>query len=315
MQDFTNLVESLEDFKKEHISNLIEINNKIKESYCIAYELIGIKSTEEGFIEIEESIQKLSYFDFVGDKITAMRKLKSRIEKEIKNKVNKAVDDEKIEKAIDKLMKDFDEIVEIIKSADKRIIQEAKKKIDLIFNCPFGQEENKEKIAFEFEKNIVELLSWLFIDEIRLLTKDELKEESLKRDGVFKVENNFDFNRRNLDKFKFSHIICECKNYSKPSYRDLMQVYAYTLLNKIFPLVNKPLCLIISRENPTEESITLKMRDKLFEKSFGGSLLVLFLNCNDLREMCEKREKSCDPFQVLNRHIEVIFQRNVTIET
>jgi uncharacterized protein YbaR (Trm112 family) len=134
------------------------------------------------------------------------------------------------------------------------------------------------------------------------------------RDGVFEVLDDFYSVDRGIERLRFSHILVECKNYKKPSYRDLMQVYAYTLLNRIYPIVNKPLCLLASRENPAKDSVISKMRNKLFEVDGGVPLLILFLSCDDLREMAETRKKGGDPFIIIKEQLREIQRDNITAE-
>jgi hypothetical protein len=87
------------------------------------------------------------------------------------------------------------------------------------------------------------------------------------------------------------------------------------VLNKIFPIVNQPLCLVISRENPSHDSITYKMRDILFEKKGNSFLLVLFLSCDDLQKMYDQKRSGGDPFEVLTAQIRKILDDNVTRES
>ncbi len=314
METYRKFLTTFKDFKDDYLKELQKSNDLLKDAFVKALDAAGLRSAKEGFNEIEDILQKLNSLSGLGNKIRVIQQLKYKFEREIINLSHRITKDVNKEKAVNDVIILLDEIVYFLKNTNKKIIDKTKLSMRSIADCPFGQAENRTNNALEFQRNIIELFSWLFIDEIKLLTKDEITQEQLIRDGVYEVLDDFDFYKRGVDRIRFSHIVIECKNYRKPSYDDLMQVYAYTLLNKIYPLVNKPLCLIISRENPSEDSIAQTMRDKLFEKEGDNFLLVLFLSCEDLNKMVEIKENSGDPFIVLNENIKKIFRANITKE-
>jgi len=314
METYRKFLTTFKDFKDGYLKELQKSNDLLKDAFVKALDAAGLRSAKEGFNEIEDILQKLNSLSSLGNKIRVIQQLKYKFEMEIINLSHRITNDVNKEKAVNDVIILLDEIVYFLKNTNKKIVDETKLSMRSIADCPFEQAENRTKNALEFQRNIIELFSWLFIDEIRLLTKDEISQEQLIRDGVYEVLDDFDFSKRGVERIRFSHVVIECKNYRKPCYDDLMQVYAYTLLNKIYPLVNKPLCLIISRENPSEDSIAQTMRDKLFEKEGDNFLLVLFLSCEDLNKMVEIKENSGDPFVVLNENIKKIFRANITKE-
>lgn len=301
------------EFKNDYLSDLEKYTQRLKSAYIEALKDIGLASASEGYINVENTLEKINDLSDLGNKIRDIRHLKSRCEREIILLSQKA-SSEASNKVVDIFISVLDELIQFLTDTNKAIIGEIKQKCNNISNCPYGQAENSTKNGLDFEKNVIELFAWLFIDEIRLLTEEDIKQEQLIRDGIFEVLDNFDFNKRGIEKIRFGHVLIECKNYRKPSYDDLMQLYAYTLLSKVYPLVNKPLCLMVSRENPNQDSIAIRMRDKLFEKNGDKCLLVLFLSCNDLNMMVEIRAKSGDPFLVIKEHIKRMIRESITSE-
>lgn len=306
------IIKEISNFKEEYSKELESKINLLEDAYANAYDIAGLKTAKEGFIEFKEVLKKANSLSDLSNKIKEIQKLKRRFEHQIIS--SKGYNNENTKKAIDEVLNRLDEIVKFIETIDKEIIKTLRPIKDNVIKCPFGQAENSTKNALEFQRNAIKLFSWLFVDEMKLLKRDEIKQEQLIRDGIFEIEDNF-FERRKIDRLKFTHIVIECKNYKKPSYEDLTQVYAYTLLNKIYPISDNPLCIILSRENPSDDSITLKMRDRLFEKNGDKYLLILFLSCENLSKMVELRECSGDPFIVLKDHIDDIVRKNVTKES
>jgi len=317
MSVYKLFLDELAEFKKAYFGNLSERIATIKINYLKALNVLGLESTADGgFIEIEDVLRKVENLADLETKIKNIQKLGSRVQREMLQAGNaRELTDDK-NKLITEFQNDFNDFVfSFLNDTQNRIIDEAKNRLTNIRVCPYGQAENRTKNALYFQRNVIEFFAWIFIDEIRLLNRDEIYEEQLKRDGIFRALESFDFQNRGIDKIKFAHILVECKNYKKPSYDDLMQVHAYTLLNKIFPIVNQPLCLVISRENPSHDSITYKMRDKLFEKKGADFLLVLFLACDDLQKMYDQKHSGGDPLEVLTAQINKILDDNVTRET
>lgn len=326
MAAYELFLDELAEFKDTYSANLSERIKTIKINYLNAMHVLGMGSTAEGgFIEIADTLKKVENLADLGTKIKTIQTLGSRVQRNmLQSKMlqiggaKRLTDDEYDEyKVITEFQNDFNDFAySFLKDTQNRIIYEAKRRLSNMSDCPYGQAENRTKNALDFEQNVIKFFAWIFLDEIRLLKRAEIREEQLKRDGIFRVLESFDFqNRRIIDKIQFGHILVECKNYKKPSYNDLMQVHAYTLLNKIFPTVNQPLCLVISRENPSQDSITYKMRDKLFEKKGDEFLLVLFLACDDLQKMYDQKHNGGDPFEVLTAQIKKMDNDNITRES
>jgi hypothetical protein len=318
MDTYDLFLKELSDFKETYSKNLSERITTIKIDYLRALKTLGLESTADGaFIEIEDTLRKAENLSDLDTKIKTIKTLGSRVQRDMFQLCNATQLDEDQSRIITEFQLDFNDFAySFLKSVQDKIMDEARKRLLNITDCPYAQEENRTRNALDFQQNVIEFLGWIFFDEIRLLSKKEIKEDKLKRDGIFKVLESFDFQRRGVERIEFGHILVECKNYKKPSYDDLMQVHAYTLLNKIFPIVYQPLCLLVSRENPSRNSITYKMRDKLFEKKEKNDfLLVLFLACDDLQKMYDQKLSGGDPFEVLTAQIRRMLDDNVTCET
>lgn len=319
--NYSDFLKRLEKFSDEYQGDLREHVSRLQGAHTELLAKIGLPSAADGFLELEDTLNGMKGLFDLGNKIRTIRKSKHKLDKEMLNLSRTSVhhgqeEEEAIDRACDQVMSILDEITHVLGAAERNIVDEVISRMNLIQQCQFGQAENRTKNALEFQRNVVQLLAWLFVDEIKLIKKDDMQEQlHLIRDAVFEISEGFDFERRGVDRIKFSHIIVECKNYRKPSYHDLMQVYAYTLLTKIFPTINKPLCLIVSRENPSTDSVTLKMRDKLFEKYGDRSLLIVFLSCKDLDDMVRSRKSSGDPFLVITNRIKEIYRTNILIES
>jgi len=220
---------------------------------------------------------------------------------------------EEKEKVIDALDNKLRYINTLLSDNEKDICRVIDRIYENIKTCPFGQEENRSENASEFEKNVIEMFQWLFIDELELMKPEdsEIKEFRLKRDGIFKIADKFELSRCGLQGTNIKHLIIECKNYCKPSYRDLMQVYAYTIMSRITRTCDKPLCCIISRENPDYKTgVAMKMRDRLYQEN---DTLIIFLSVKDLHKMKEIRGKG-DPFSVFKEKMDEMNYINLISE-
>lgn len=317
MNAYELFLEELSEFKKDYSANLLDRLTTIRINYLNVQKVLGLESTADGgFIEFEDVLRQVENLSNLGNKIKAIKAFGSKVQRDMLQASKTIQLNKEQNEVITGFQDEFNDFAyAFLNGVQNKIKDESGKRLSNINVCPHGQEENRTKNALDFQRNVIEFLSWIFLDEIRLLSRKEISEEKLKRDGLFKVLDSFDFQSRGVDKIQFSHILVECKNYKKPSYDDLMQVHAYTLLNKIFPIVNQPLCIVISRENPSRDSITYKMRDKLFERRGNDFLLVLFLACDDLQKMYDQKRSGGDPFEVLTAQIKKIFDNNVTRES
>jgi hypothetical protein len=306
MQDYTTFLEEIVAFKGDHGEKLPEVLKGFKNNYDEASKVVDLSVLDpQLFFQLkellEDSVEKLS------DLNSRSKKIKELI-KDYERRFTRSCDiiqDGNVRKQLIKQVEEnVERINEIMRNTNNTIIEEANKRSKNIADCAYGQAENKNENASNFERNVIELFCWLFIDEIRLLKNDEIKQKHLIRDGVFEIINDDFINNLRFRNFTPTHIIIECKNYAKPSYEDLMQVFAYTLLNRIYPIADNPLCLLVSRNKPSDDSITTKMRDQLFDEKSNKPLLVIFLDDGDLSEMVKRRQLGGKPATVLIEHLQ-----------
>lgn len=315
MRDYSDFLKDLDDFRDDYKKDLRALIESLKSSYVDALKACSVSSAQEGFLNLEDSLEKAISLSNIGTRIKNIKKLNFRVECELIDLFSKTKDTPEKEKKIDNVLGHLNGIISSMTNCDQKIVEKAEERIENIRGCPYGQEENCVQNALSFEQNVIEFISWLFIDEIMIQTNDEIYQKELIRDGVFKVERRFYERESRIQDLKVSHVIVECKNYRKPSHHDLMQVYGYTLLNRIFRNSEKPLCLVMSRENPSEDSITIKMQQKLFEKDRSDPTLILFLSVEDIAKMLESRKsEGGDPFEVLVAQMEKMKNINVTRE-
>jgi hypothetical protein len=136
-----------------------------------------------------------------------------------------------------------------------------------------------------------------------------IEDGSLRRDAAFNVLKDFD--TQNYCGFKFTSLIVECKNYAKPDYKDLMQLFTYTLPWSDSEISKNPLCLLISRKNPTLDSTTWRIRKTIFNKPMGiDTRLILFLDVADFEKMTGYRTNG-HPANVFKEKIEEFGQNRL----
>lgn len=314
--DENDKLTDVEKFKFDFDIILNEYSGRLSSCYQDLLIMYDVRCQHEAYIRFEECICKIKKIFNDIELKTELRKAKSALSAltfEIE-KMDCEVSQDKKNIIIDEVREQLDYINILLSQNEKAVCEEIIRILEKIEKCPYGEGENRSLNAAEFEKNVVEILRWLFIDDLVLSKDDEdngIKEILLKRDGIFRISDNFDFSRCGLSGINPKFMILECKNYCKPSYRDLMQVFAYTIMSKITRTCDKPLCCIVSRENPDFSSMAMKMRDQLYS---SNETLIIFLSVKDLIEMMEMRRKG-DPFGVIKKSIEVMEHRNLKRES
>jgi len=94
---------------------------------------------------------------------------------------------------------------------DKTTVLRAKDICESLRRCPFGEQENKTRNALFFQQMVLELLDWLFVNELERMDLSEIEDGSQRRDGGFEVTKEFATQER--CGFPFKHLFVECKNY------------------------------------------------------------------------------------------------------
>jgi hypothetical protein len=308
MNDENDKLTGLDQFKSEFKNSLVEYKNKLETCYQDLLRIWNIRYQHEAYIRFEECIDKINRIFNNPDLEYEIRKSKHALIPKLEELNYKESTDKG--NVVETLKEHLDYISILLAQSVNYVCDEIDKLHAQIKSCPFGQGENRSANASAFEKNMIALLQWIFIDDLELYDDNDVTERLLKRDGIFRISDNFDLSRCGLGGMNPKYLIVECKNYCKPSYRDLMQVFAYTIMSRITRTSDKPLCCIVSRKNPDNDSMAMKMRDQLY---CDNETLIVFLSIEDLTKMKEMRRKG-DPFSVLKEKIKIMEHINLKRE-
>ena len=300
-----DIIEDIESFKDRYKRELEELKNDARAK--IIQTFTGISSTA---MERASKTENVIFLDKIGgleQKSEEIRSLKIDLENEFTDLMNnkRAELDEKM---IQNKRGDWLELIGTLDSIKEFYIKKRHEIYGIceyifkdIQDCPYAQQENKTKNALLFQNKVIELLSWSFIDDLKL--SDEIKlEGGLETDAVFEVIGEDIKSRFGVD---FDHVFVECKNYEKPDYRDLMQLFACTLYCEVTDISKIPLGTIISRKNPKPGDITWEIRRTVFLKKMEHyeSRLILFVDVSDLEEIVNCLERG-DPAVIIRSKIE-----------
>lgn len=291
----------VKDFKTEYENIISEQINRIKNAYITAMKSIVPQYHKITFKEIECKLEKLfklvdinlnlSIYEIIYDKIdTKLNGYKN---------IQRREDEKEIENLIYKTLEEVEEIEKIIYAHVLVIEENIKNLLKEVSACPYRESYKKEQYAIMYQDNIKKLFLWLFIDVLEIPNNYHLFQTKLKRDAVFEVKRSLNI-ENNIIQFKY--IFIECKNFDKPTYMNLMQIVAYTLLiKKDIPGVFNPLCLLISRKNPDKKNVIYTLREQLIRQDI--SLWIIFLDDNDIKEMVQNKLNREDPFIIINNKI------------
>lgn len=299
----------MDEFKETHSAKIDLFIGGLKNAYMSVFGEVSCLTTEDHFLEVESIVQILKNLSNLPEKILKIKNIRKSTETTYKQySLSTGLSIEKINEIFFPLYDEFERIIDYLDGIAQEIFRVSKQILEVIKNkCPFGEEEKRSLNAKRFERNVIELIQWLFIDELVRTDLTSIEDGSLERDAAFKVSEEFD--TKYYCDFKFTSLIVECKNYAKPSYKDLMQLFTYTLPWSDSEISKNPLCLLISRENPTLDSTTWRIRKSIFNKQMEGETrLILFLDVVDLEKMVEYRIKD-HPSNVFKEKIEE-FQRD-----
>ena len=288
-------------FLDDYQDELNGLHEEAKSVFMECYDYIDKIYPEDYFTTIEQKINAIRTLSSIKKKITEIKETRGRC-----YRYYKQLADNREGNPLEKFREFEDKIAEIISTAKqyaKISLKEAKRSYKNLLVCPFGEQENRTKNALLFQKKVLELIDWLFVNEMERMDLSEIEDGSQKRDGGYKVLDEFDTKKR--CGFSFKHLFIECKNYKKPSYRDLMQVFSYTLCYQESKIFTMPLSLLITRENPDTNSTTWKLRKVIFNRRIEEEeRLILFIDKDDLKEMVKCKADGGDPASVLKDKIE-----------
>ncbi|HHT9115179.1 MAG TPA: hypothetical protein ACFYEL_01790 [Candidatus Wunengus californicus] len=292
----------IDELREDCISKINDHTRILKDSYVKAFRYVNCKTIDDGFRKVESVMQGFENLSNLPRKISDIKDLRISIELELKHHALAASKSHGTTgRFFTRIYNKFEDIIGSLNETAQTISKISKSLLEEIKKCPFGEAENSSLNAKRFERNVIELIQWLFIDEIVRIALPLIEDGSLKRDAGFKVLEGFD--TQNYCGFKFTSLIVECKNYAKPDYKDLMQLFTYTLPWSDSEISKNPLCLLISRENPTIDSTTWRIRKAIFNKPMGSDTrLILFLDVDDLQKMIEYRD---------NGHPSTVFKEKI----
>lgn len=299
-----DIITEMDEFKDKHSAKIDESTRELKDAYVSVFKKVGCLTTEDHFLEVESIVQILKNLSNLPGKILKIKNIRKSTETIYKQySLNAEISIEKVNEIFSPLYGEFERIINYLDGIAQEISRVSKQILEVIKNkCPFGEEENRSLNAKKFERNVLELIQWLFIDELVRTDLTSIEDGSLRRDAAFNVLKDFD--TQNYCGFKFTSLIVECKNYAKPSYKDLMQLFTYTLPWSDSEISKNPLCLLISRKNPTLDSTTWRIRKTIFNKPMGiDTRLILFLDVADFEKMVEYRSTG-HPANVFKEKIE-----------
>lgn len=273
---------------------------------CCEYVKIS-KNVDDFFIEISTGIDELKSFSSHNRKIENLKKARKDCRTEFYHYVPYTLDTGNI---FDPFSDKIDEIITCARNYSVKIKESLDYWFSRIEACSFGEEENCVKNAIEFQYCVLNLFDWLFPDELERIDLKDIQDGTLRRDGGYKTLPEFTAQER--CGFPFKQGFIECKNYKKPSYKDLMQVFAYTLSCQESKVFQIPLSILISRENPSVDSLTWKMRGIIFNRRIEEETrLILFIDQKDLGEMVKYRKEDGDPALVIKGKIEELANWNI----
>jgi len=294
-----NIKEEIEEFKDKYRKGIYSIVNDAKDAVAQAlYEGFKMEEHEyEGnFQLLTQDLDKflmLSYSTLEIKKrllrqIPLWRNYLCR-EDEGKNKIS--FFDKMIANSIYEVMRFYEKY-------RKKVYQRSLNCLNKIKETPFSRRA-KIQSHLNFQSIVLELLAWLFIDELQIYPKNELEQIGLKIDGAYKVANLF--NPMERIGYEFKNLLIECKNYKEPNYRDMMQLFTYGLLLAYKKRISMPLGMIISRKNPDTDDTVWEVRGALRQK--WPDFEVVFLDIDDLSEMVNKIKRNLDPAYIIKQKI------------
>jgi len=309
MADNSDAKNPVDDFLDEYQGEMKVLYEEARDIFKECYEYIGQEDKYKGFFaKMEKRIKELSTLSFIDKKIKDVDNESAECYFKF-HQLAREKDPEVLKK-----FRDFDHKIQNIIGVAKQYASDSLKlaqdRYERIKNCHFGEQENKPKNALLFQEKVLELIDWLFINELERIDLRDIEDGSQRRDGGYKVLDGFNTEER--CRFPFKHLFIECKNYKKPNWRDLMQTFAYTLCCQESKISAIPLSLLISRENPDTESTTWKLRRLIFSRRIEGEdRLILFVDQEDLKEMLERKKDGSDPAGLLKKKVEELSKWNI----
>lgn len=284
-----NIRTEMDEFKDTHSAKIDLFIGELKYAYMSVFEKVGCLTTADHFLEVELIVQNLKNLSDLHGQILKIKNTRKLTETTYKQYSLNAGKSDKANEYFSPLFNEFERIISYLGRTGQEISEVSKRILKEINECPHGEAENRTLNAKRFERNVIELIQWTFIDEMERAELSSIEDGSLKRDAKFEGMESFDTKKH--CGFEFTSLIVECKNYKMPSYKDLMQLFTYTLQWTDSEIQKNPLGILVSRKNPTINSATWRIRKSIFNKPMGSDTrLILFLDVDDLQKMIGYRE-------------------------
>jgi hypothetical protein len=273
------------------------------------YRTIGCNYPEDFFGDIKDKIESMGTFCNIKAKLEALKRARASCSSEYclhaHLSTNPGLSDN-----WNGFKNKIQEIIEWTEVSVDTLLDKSQNAYTTIRECPYGEQKNKNRNASLFEKKVLEFFDWLFISELERVNLREIETSRLRRDGVYKVLDEFDTLER--CGFQFKEILVECKNFAELKYPSLMQVFVYTLTCQDSEISKVPLSLLISRKNPNINSTIWRIRRGIFNKPMKNETrLILFLDDCDLGQMLKNKQNGNDPASVLRKKIEELARSNI----
>ena len=289
--------EEIEHFKDKYRKGIHSIIDETKDVISQALHKEFNKKEQEhesSFMSLTQDLDRFLMLSY--STLEIKKRLLSQILPEWRNYLCRGGGKEKI---FDKLIANpIHEVMRFYEKHREKVYQRLLNCLNEIKQTPFNKTA-KNQSHLNFQSVVLELLAWLFIDELEIYPKNELEQIGLKIDGVYKVADPL--NPRERIGYEFKNLLTECKNYKEPNYKDLMQLFTYGLLLAHKKHISIPLGMIISRKNPDTNNAIWEVRGVLRQKYLDFE--VVFLDVDDLSEMVNRIRESLDPAYIIKQKI------------
>ena len=291
--------EEIEEFKDKYREGIRSIVDDAKDAVAQAlYGDFNIKGHEYKniFMYLTQDLDKFLMLSY--STLEIKKRLLYQIIPEQRNYLCRDGGKEKISSFNRLIAYPIHEVIKFYEKYTEKVYQRSLNCLNKIKETSFSKRA-KIQSHLNFQSVVLELLAWLFIDELEIYPKNELEQIGLKIDGAYKVANLF--NPWERIGYEFKNLLIECKNYKEPNYKDMMQLFTYGLLLAYKKHISMPLGMIISRKNPDINDTIWEVRGALRQK--WPDFEVVFLDIDDLSEMVNRIKRNLDPAYIRKQKI------------
>ena len=310
MEECAGSLSDVENFLRDYRKELYKLCDDAWSVFQECYKSIGRENSYGFFIDIKKKIESMENFCNIEGKSEELEQARATCFLQYDQLAMHSPDYNPKSDKWNFFEQKVQEIIDLKELFINMLLDKARTAYEEIKVCPYGKQKNKNNNASLFQKKVLEFFDWLFISELKRVNTTEIENGRLRRDGVYKVLGNFDTSIR--CGFQFRELIIECKNFEKPKYPSLMQLFVYTLSFQDSEISKVPLSLLISRKNPDKLSTIWRVNCGIFNKPIKKETrLILFFDDCDLGEMLEKKETGIDSALVLKEKIDALVRWNI----